>query len=499
MITPAQAAWEVLRRRNEQRQVAKTDFNVFCKLVSEIEAQRHHRLMNEKLMDVAFKRLNRLMIFMPPGHAKSTYSSVNFPAFYLGVNPGDSVIGCSHTHGLAERFSRKAKNIVDGDEFFKIFGFGLSHDSKASHSWETIIGGEFKAAGVQEGITGRRSDLGLIDDPVKSREEAESETSREKTWEWYLADLRTRLKPGGAIIIIQTRWHEDDLSGRILPPDYHGQSGYVECADGETWYIINMPAIAEQPDDLLGRQIGEPLWPEYYTLEMLKSVERVQTSRNWASLYQQRPRPMEGNQFDIAKMLVDGEPVSFPTYCDSVFAIIDTAMKDGSKHDGTAVSFFARSRFVGHPVVLLDWDIVQIEGAFLDSWLPSVNTRLDELARSCGARLGNAGAFIEDKGSGTILIQQAQKQKWNARAIESPLTKVGKSERAMNISGYVHNELFKISECAYNKRVIYKGKERNHWLYQVQNFRCGFDNKNDDLCDTFFYGVSLALGDRDGY
>jgi len=499
MITASQAAWEILRRRNEQRQVAKTNFNVFCRLVSEIEAQRHHRLMNEKLMDVAFKRLNRLMIFMPPGHAKSTYSSVNFPAFYLGVNPGDSIIGCSHTHGLAERFSRKAKNIVDGDEFFKIFGFGLAHDSKASHSWETVMGGEFKAAGVQEGITGRRSDLGLIDDPVKSREEAESETIREKTWEWYLADFRTRLKPGGAIIIIQTRWHEDDLSGRILPPDYQGQSGFIECADGETWYIINMPAISEHPDDLLGRQVGEPLWPEYYTLEMLKSVERVQTARNWASLYQQRPRPNDGNQFDLEKMLVDGLPVPYPSFCDSVYAVIDTAIKDGAKHDGTAVSFYAASQFIGHPVILLDWDIIQIEGSLLEAWLPSVLQRCDDLARECGARFGSSGAFIEDKGSGTILIQQAIRHGLPARAIDSPLTKVGKSERAINISGYVHNEKFKISEHAYNKRTVYKGKERNHWLFQITTFRVGFDNKNDDLADTFFYGIAISLGDSKGY
>lgn len=499
MSKQSDAASLILQRRNETRIQAQTDFNLFCKRVSGIEAQRHHRLLNDKLMDVAFGRLKRLMVFMPPGHAKSTYSSVNFPAFYLGVNPSNSIIGCSHTHGLAERFSRKAKNIVDGDEFFKIFGFGLSHDSKAAHSWETTRFGEFKAAGVSEGITGRRSDLGLIDDPVKSKEEAESETIRDKTWEWYLADFRTRLKPGGAIIIIQTRWHEDDLSGRILPTDYHGQSGFVECADGEVWFVINMPAICEQDDDLLGRKIGEALWPEYYTLDMLMKVKTMQTPANWAALYQQRPRANEGNQFDIGKMLVDGRPVEYPTFCDSVYAIIDTAIKDGAKHDGTAVSFYARSKFVGHPLVLLDWDIVQIQGALLEDWFPSINERLEELARETGARLGNAGAFVEDKGSGTILIQKATAQKWNCRAIDSPLTAMGKSERAINISGYIHQELFKMSEYAYNKRTIYKGKERNHWLYQVQNFRCGFDNKNDDLADTFFYGVALGLGDREGY
>ena len=344
-----------------------------------------------------------------------------------------------------------------------------------------------------------RSDVGLIDDPIRSREDAESEQVREKLWEWYLADFRTRLKPGGAICIIQTRWHVDDLCGRILPTDYQGQSGKVKCSDGEIWEVINFPAICELDDDILGRKIGDALWPEYYTLEMLLDTKRMQTAKNWASLYQQRPTLDEANQFNIEDLLVDGGPVPFPNFCDSVFAVIDTATKDGAKHDATAVTYYAYSKFLGHALVILDWDLVQIEGSLLIEWLPSVIQNLDNFVTACNARMGNVGAFIEEKASGAVIVQQARRLGMPVRAIDSPLTMMGKTERAINVSPYVSKGMVKFSEYAYNKRMVYKGRDRNQLLFQITNFRAGFDNKTDDLLDTFCYGVSLALGDSEGF
>ena len=190
-------------------------FRSFCKRVSDIDAARHHRVMIDALERVAAGKLKRLMIFMPPGHAKSTYSSVHFPAYYLGVNPHNCIIGASHTQDLAERFSKKTRAIVQSSAYHELYGFGISQDSRAVAAWETEKGGEFKAAGVGAGIAGRRSDVGLIDDPIRSREDAESELVRDRVWEWYLADFRTRLKPEGAIIIIQTRWRSEEHTSKL--------------------------------------------------------------------------------------------------------------------------------------------------------------------------------------------------------------------------------------------------------------------------------------------
>jgi hypothetical protein len=203
--------------------------------------------------------------------------------------------------------------------------------------------------------------------------------------------------------------------------------------------------------------------------------------------------------FSLDKMLVNMQPVPWPDRCDAVFAIIDTAIKTGKENDGTAVSYYAINKYVGHSLVALDWDIIQIEGSLLEEWLPSVYRRLEELSKLCGARMGSLGVFIEDKASGIVLIQQAQRRGWDAKAIDSKLTALGKDERAINVSGYVWQEKFKISEYAYNKTAIYKGITRNHYLTQVLGFRIGVENKDDDLTDTFTYALSIALGNYEGY
>jgi len=198
--------------------------------------------------------------------------------------------------------------------------------------------------------------------------------------------------------------------------------------------------------------------------------------------------------------LKPGQPVPWPSICDTVFAVIDTALKDKVEHDGTAVSFFAISAHLGHKLILLDWDIISIEGALLETWLPTVYQRLNWFTTQFKVRLGNAGAFIEDKGSGTVLLQQARKRGWKAHAIDSKLTDMGKSERALNVSGYYHQELFKISAYAFDKVSTFKGATRNHWLSQVTGFRMsGKDMGADDLLDTMTYGLAIALGDAKGF
>jgi hypothetical protein len=176
--------------------------------------------------------------------------------------------------------------------------------------------------------------------------------------------------------------------------------------------------------------------------------------------------------------------------------------KTDTENDATAVTFFARDRPVGRfPLMILDWDIAQIEGALLETWLPMVFERLEELSRLCRARSGSIGAFIEDKNSGTILLQQAVRRQWPAHAIESKLTAIGKDERAISVSGYVFRGNVKYTAHAFNKTTVYKRRSRNHLVDQVENFRIG-DKENkreDDLLDTFCYGIAIALGNQKGF
>jgi hypothetical protein len=206
--------------------------------------------------------------------------------------------------------------------------------------------------------------------------------------------------------------------------------------------------------------------------------------------------------FSREKLLHEGKPVIYPKICESVFAVIDTASKTGTDNDGTAVTFFALDRHSGpYPLIILDWDVAQIEGATLETWLPSVFERLEELSGVCRARYGSAGALIEDKNSGTILLQQAQRRGMPASPIDSKLTAMGKDERAINVSGYVHRGSVKYSDHAFNKVTAYKRKVRNHLLEQIESFRIGDkqSDREDDLLDTFCYGIAIALGNSEGF
>ena len=223
---------------------------------------------------------------MPPGSAKSTYASILFPPWYLGNNPEHAIIAASHTAELAEKWGRKVRNLVASHE--RTLGVGLAGDSQAAGRWETGFGGEYYAAGVGGSITGRRADLVIIDDPVRSREDADSENIRDKTWDWYKSDLYTRLKPGGRIVLIQTRWHEDDLAGRVLAD---------MAAGGDQWNVISLPAIAEDEFDPLGREPGDALWPDWEPLGDLERKRKAVGPRDWSALYQQRPAPEEGDYF----------------------------------------------------------------------------------------------------------------------------------------------------------------------------------------------------------
>jgi predicted phage terminase large subunit-like protein len=224
----------------------------------------------------------RLMVFMPPGSAKSTYCSVLFPAWFIGQEWGGNVLAASHSTELAERFGRKVRNLIG--EHGGALGTGISGDSGAAGRWETTAGREYYAAGAGVGIAGFRAKLGIIDDPFRGRADAESKTIRDRIWEWYNDDFDTRCIPGAHQILIMTRYHEDDLAGRLL------------LRGG--WDVISLPAIAGEHDQL-GRSPGEWLWEgEYGYAEQLRSKFATSDPRSWASLYQQNPVPDKGAYFD---------------------------------------------------------------------------------------------------------------------------------------------------------------------------------------------------------
>lgn len=236
----------------------------------------HHRRICEKLEAVERGDIDRLMIFMPPRHGKSELASKRFPAWVLGRNPRRQVIAASYNSDLASDFGRNVRNIVAEREFGEVFpGVALAPDSHAAARMNTNGGGAYVAAGVGTAVTGRGADIALIDDPFKDREEADSERRRELVWDWYRSTLFTRLMPGGSIVLIQTRWHEDDLAGRLL-------------ASESDWDVLELPAIDAS---------GRALWPEWYDERALARIKATVGPREWSALYQQRPQPDEGTFF----------------------------------------------------------------------------------------------------------------------------------------------------------------------------------------------------------
>lgn len=243
-------------------------------------AADHHHAICDKLEAVERGDIDRLMIFMPPRHGKSELASKRFPAWALGRNPLRQIIAASYNSDLASDFGRNVRNIVNEPEFGEVFpGVSLAPDSHAANRLNTNAGGSYIAAGVGTAVTGRGADIALIDDPFKDREEADSERRRDLVWDWYRSTLFTRLMPGGSVVVICTRWHEDDLAGRLLEHD------------GKQWDILSLPAIDEA---------GQALWPKWYDLPTLERIKATIGPREWSALYQQRPQPDEGTFFQRA-------------------------------------------------------------------------------------------------------------------------------------------------------------------------------------------------------
>ena len=245
-----------------------------------------HEEIAKALTDVEQGKVKRLMLFVPPRHGKSQLASINFPAWYLGKHPEKEIITSSYSAELAQDFGYKTRDLVSSTEYSQLFNTQLKEDSKSKAKWITTDKGSYTAVGVGGAITGRGANVLIIDDPFKNREEAESETIRDKVWNWYTSTAYTRLEKDGAVILIMTRWHMDDLAGRLLKAQEEG---------GEEWKVIKFPAIAVRDEE--HRKQGEALWKEKYDEETLEVTKKTVGGYDWSALYQQEPVSSETQEF----------------------------------------------------------------------------------------------------------------------------------------------------------------------------------------------------------
>ena len=401
----------------------------------------HHRLIIEQLERLERGEVINLMILSPPGSAKSTYVSMLFPAWYLGRHPTDCVIQGSATQELADRFGRRARNAYASDIHRQVFGIGVHRESRASGRWETERGGEYYATGVQP-FAGRRADLFIFDDLVRGFEDADSKTQSESTWNWYGQDANDRLKPHGRKVMVNTRWAETDPSGRLLPKSFAGRSGVCRCSDGEDWYVLCLVAVVEDAEqernDPLGRKVGDILWPEWYTPEMLERARQLSGKRGWAAKYQQNPRPAEGailKRADWRKW-----PKDKPPKCEYVVAVYDTAFEEGEENDYSArttwgvfwheeerpAEIVALQKQMGKPLVSGRYCCVLLERYKERVEFPKL--RLEAMRHYKEFKPDRV--LIEKRASGHSLIQELRRAKVPVGALKADRSKLARAHAA---------------------------------------------------------------------
>ena len=341
------------------------------------ELAAHHRLIVDKLEAVERGEISRLMIFMPPRHGKSLLGTQIFPAWFLGRNPDRSIITACYGQELVDDFGRKVRNLVINPVHRAIFpGFRLAEDSAGMRRFDTTAGGSYYAVGRGGAITGRGAHLLLIDDPLKDAEEARSELTRRALHEWFKSVAYTRRQPGGAVVLISTRWHQDDLAGHLLRQDPNG------------WPVLSLPAIAEVDESF--RRAGEALWPEKYPLEELEKTRTLIGGSIFASLYQQRPAAAEGEVFKREWWRYFREPL--PSFR-RVIHSWDTAFKSGAENDFSVCTI---------------WGVAE-SGRYYLLGLWRGKVEFPELKRcmiSLAELWNPIQILVEDKASGQSLIQE---------------------------------------------------------------------------------------------
>lgn len=440
--------------------------------------------------------IQRLEINQPPGTMKSTTVAVTWNPWEW-TKPelrGKRFFSTSWANDYAVRDSRRSRDLIQSEWYQALWpDVVLLRDNEAD--FENTARGYRKAKPFMSLTAGRGNRL-IIDDP-QSTEQAESVLERDRARRIFRESATSRLNDPArdVIVVMQHRLHPEDICGLIeelglpyvkliLPMEYVASTTVVT-----KWF--KDPRTVD----------GELLCPARIPRETVEQNKIELGPHAYDTQYQQQARARDGSYFFAAEhLLVDGKPVPMPPRCDAIYAIVDTAVKEGKKRDGTGVAFYALHNFPEPHLEVLDWDIEQMKGSVLIDWLPGIFARCEELAVECRARMGVLGVWIEDKGSGTILLQQTENMDMQTHALDGVIVAAGKEGRAVSVSGYVYTGKVKITELAYNKTKAFKGHTRNHFFYQVTGFQVGkgVTGDEDDLFDTFTYGVAVGLGNADG-
>ena len=316
----------------------------------------HHQIIANEFTNISNNSRGRLIVNMPPRHTKSEFASVFFPAWMMGRNPKMKLMQVSHNTELATRFGSKVRNLLASPEYSQIFGdVRLREDAKAKGKWETNHGGEYFAAGVGGAITGRGADLLIIDDP-HTEQDSLSEGAMERAYDWYTSGPRQRLQPGGSIVLVMTRWAEDDLTGRLIKAQKEPKA--------DRWKQISFPAIMPS---------GDPVWPEYWSFEELEKVKASLTIRNWSAQYMQEPTSEEGAiiKRDWWQVWKGGLP-----HLKHVIQSYDTAFSKAETADYSAITtwgVFKPMEDEPEAIILLDavrgkWDFPELKVVALDQY-----------------------------------------------------------------------------------------------------------------------------------
>lgn len=348
-----------------------------------------HREICARLMkffiDVQEKRSPRMIITMPPRHGKSELVSRRFPAWCLGVNPNISLISASYSDDLARRMNKDVQRIMESDVYTEIFPWTRITDARKGGAVRTTglfeipnFSGCYRSAGVGGGLTGMGCDILSIDDPLKDRQSADSPTIRSRVWDWYTSTAYTRLSPGGGVLITQTRWHEDDLAGKLISQMGEAQS--------DQFTVVNYPAIAET--DETHRHEGEALHPERFDLDKLNQIKANIGEYDWAALYQQRPAPRGGAIF---KREWIRHWDKLPTAFDEIIQSWDFTFKDGTHSDNVAGTVWG---VIGADYYLLD--LVCDKMDFI--------SQIRAMSRLTAKHPRATAKVVEDKANGSAII-----------------------------------------------------------------------------------------------
>jgi hypothetical protein len=477
------AATELLARRRARNSVL--DFTLYT--MPAYEVNWHHRLVCGYLDRFVAGDITRLMIFMPPRSGKSELVSRRLPAYVLGRNPEETVISASYGDDLAKRMNRDVQRIIDSEPYSALFPNtrlnGANVRTVAQGSWLRnsdifeVVGhsGYYRSSGVGGAITGMGMTVGIVDDPIKNRQEADSPTYRQNVWDWYTSTFYTRLAPGGRILLTVTRWHEDDLAGRLLELARSEQGS-------DQWTVITLPAVAEEPIATYDpRAAGDALWPDRWDIAELEKTKQTVGPRDWNALFQQRPRAAEGDIFN--RVWWDGRnryQVGDSRLRNSAVArwqFWDTALKDGDSNDPSAcvtLELFADYRMA----------VRHVFNDRLQSYL--LPDKILELAQRFNHDGKLQAVIIEDKASGTTAIQtvRATAPAWLAEIIKEFEPRGTKEYRARQASVW----------CSRDCVLLPLPHEDTAWLYDFADPQAGqlfrFPKAvHDDMVDAFSMGI----------